>query len=223
MTHPDEDRAGAADGPALMALIEPKIRDLVFGLRMALDPDGFWRNDSIFAGGITVDNILSDPDPIQFFHMMGARERAAALAAVADWAELCPFPLVKAAGRLLVAALRALIEDGTPMEKTLGLSPDQGQTARHGVRLARRDGLLRQIAGLRVYAGLTPRQAARSIRDDFTLYLKDHDETRASRPQGERDGLFWALAKMRKTATHPGLETVMPDDVGHLARIIFSD
>lgn len=203
-----------------MAAIEPKLRELAFGTNMALDLENLWRDDSVFAERICLSGILSDPDPVVFFRTMGAKERTAALAALADWAELSPFPIIKAAGRLLVLALRQLIDEGTAIEKTMGLSPDQGQTARHGVRLARRDGLLRRIAALRTYSGLTPRQTARSMRDDFLLYLRDHDAARAGRPQGERAGLFWALAQMRKTNTRPGLETVMPDDVGHLAGII---
>lgn len=206
-----------------MAAVEDKLRALVYGQNLALDGEGLWRADDTFAGRVW-EGLLAEPDPIQFFRMLGARERTDALAALSDWAEISPYPVVKAAGRLLTLALRRLIEDGTPLEKTLGLAPDQGQTARHAVKLARRDGLLRKVAGLRCYSGLTARQAARSIRDDFTRYLTDHDATREGRPQNERDGLFWVLAQMEKADDRPhGLTTIMPLDVGHLARIIVSE
>ncbi|WP_189409831.1 hypothetical protein [Neogemmobacter tilapiae] len=197
--------------------MQAKVRDLADGRNLTLDPENLWRNNLLFAGRVA-DGLAAQDDPRVVLRGLGAADRASYLAAIADWASLCPVPEVRAAGRLYARALEEFVQHAVPLEKTLGLSPDQGQTAGIGVKLRERDGLLRRIGALQHFSGLPDRQAAREISSAFQRYLGVH--VRETRPQGEPAASFWLLAQMRKTPDRPnGLATVVPQ-TDRLAQIL---
>lgn len=186
-----------------------RLRRLVYAEDQALDPDNLWRDDWRFAVR-GADGLAADDDPRSVFRFAGAVERTDALAALAEWGTLCPVPSVRAAAALLLGALADNIETGEPLGRALGVEPAGGQTASHGVKLRKRNAILRRLyssdARLR---DMAPRRAAAEIISAFATYSTDawpRDRRLANPPDDLRHSAFWLLRHLNLKVAVPKID-----------------
>jgi len=186
-----------------------RVRALVLGRDMALDPDGLWRADDAFAHRVGW-GLNSEADPGVLFRRAGALGRADALAALCDWASVAPAPVVRAAGRLLAGALAEAIERGEPIGRALGLEPPSGARVSHAVKLAKRDAMLRALrAATPAWRALPPRRAAAAMAAAFRRYAVGGwtaDRRRSSAPAVEPAATWWRVLRLGLAVAVPGVD-----------------
>ena len=161
--------------------------------RDLLDPDGLWRDPELW------DNV--HPAPLA---QADATKRADLLLLVAEWSRWNPNPAVRQGGDLLFRAIEAHLE-GEPVGRALGLEPPAGLIARQGIKLARRNTLLRRArASVPAWRGAPTKDAARAMAAAFDRYEAGGwlaDRSRETAPAAEPTASWWRILKL--DLSHP--------------------
>lgn len=150
-----------------------------------------------------------------------ARHDAAALLdtflAVAEWASLAPDGEVRAFAARMIEAGEALARGDTdrdgravPLGRILGLQPPGGKTAAYGLKLTRRDDLLRRVReAVPAWRDAAPRSAAALMAESFTRYRAGAwraDRERETAPPVQPAATWWRVLRLGLAVPMPGAD-----------------